>query len=143
MEQVITEQKITESNELIAIFMGYERYEDSGGIWFKKEGMIICMHPKLEDLKYHSSWDWLMPVVEKISTIHYPDYYSHSPKREDDGDFDDCAYPRTFGMRDKEGNYMVRINASVLITAPTFIGAVYEAVIDFVKDYGEWNTGKQ
>lgn len=131
----MTQEQIEQSNILIAafekrLFYGKHTIDKYGGNTANA----------LPEMKYHSSWDWLMPVVEKISNIHYPDYYSHTPKRDDDGDFDDCAYPRTFGMRDKEGNYMVRISASVLITAPTFIGAVYGAVVDFVKDYSEWGA---
>tara|TARA_R100001163_G_C4993560_1_gene145255 strand:+ start:288 stop:812 length:525 start_codon:yes stop_codon:yes gene_type:complete len=52
-----------ENNKLIAEFMGYENvgtlsnpmyeYGESGG----------CR--SLEDIYYHSSWDWLMPVVKK------------------------------------------------------------------------------
>lgn len=53
-------------NETIALFMGYERYEDKYGIWFKTEGLITCLHRKLQDLNYHTSWDALMPVVRKI-----------------------------------------------------------------------------
>jgi len=44
-------------NGLIAEFMGYE------------------VHPVYEDerhdLQYHTSWDWLMPVVEKIESLGY------------------------------------------------------------------------
>jgi len=43
------------NNKLIAEFMGYE------------------VHPVYEDerhdLQYHTSWDWLMPVVEKIEQV--------------------------------------------------------------------------
>ena len=51
-------------NELIAEFMGLKPYEDSryGTMWpdptnQNKVGFA---------LKYDTSWDWLMPVVEKI-----------------------------------------------------------------------------
>lgn len=70
-----TDTTIQEQNSDIAVFMGYERYEDSYGTWFKKEGLIKCMHPKLEDLKYHSSWDALMEVVEKIRQKHFVEMY--------------------------------------------------------------------
>lgn len=66
MKKQVTIQKM---NTAIAEFMGYERYEDNSGVWFKKDGLIISMHPKLEDLKYHSSWDILMPAVEKIESL--------------------------------------------------------------------------
>ena len=51
------------SNKLIAEFMG---------AYFDDKGMTrLCGEFGLErvsdlNLKYHSSWDWLMPVVEKI-----------------------------------------------------------------------------
>lgn len=60
------EPTIEQMNETIALFMGYEKYEDRYGIWFKKEGLIKSLHPKLQSLRYHSSWDQLMPVVKKI-----------------------------------------------------------------------------
>ena len=54
-----------ENNKMIAEFMGlehcYRPYGD-GFMEVKKEGLCI----ELEDLQYHESWDWLMPVVEKI-----------------------------------------------------------------------------
>lgn len=58
-----------EGNKLIAEFMEYP-------ILTKKEYGIFCGCPEEEwdnmpesNLFYHSSWDWLMPVVEKIGTI--------------------------------------------------------------------------
>lgn len=63
------ETTIEQMNEIIALFMGYERYEDKQGIWFKYEGLIKCLHPKLQDLKYHTSWDWLMPCWERLRTV--------------------------------------------------------------------------
>jgi hypothetical protein len=49
-----------QSNKLIAEFMGY----DSRRKFFT---------PWNEDTapKYHTSWDWLMPVVEKIESMGY------------------------------------------------------------------------
>ncbi len=85
--------------------------------------------------KYHTSWDWLMPVIEKISTLRWPEYYGSRGKTEDDEGFDDCVYPRTFGMRDKNGLYMVRLNASALFSAETLIEATWLAVIDFIEWY--------
>lgn len=47
-------------NELIAEFMGFEcpRCLPSGKVVLDKS-----------DLRYHTSWDWLMPVVEKIHSL--------------------------------------------------------------------------
>lgn len=67
-EQVTIEEKM---NEIIAVFMDFERYEDSSGVWFKKEGLITSMHPNLKDLKYHLSWDKLMPVWYKFRDLQF------------------------------------------------------------------------
>ena len=49
-----------EGNKLIAEFMGKKFIEDGNSMWDGK--VSICV----ENLEYHSSWNWLMPVVEKI-----------------------------------------------------------------------------
>lgn len=60
-----------ENNKLIAEFMGY-RYETGvtpGGSWsrfFKVGGTFEDSFPSP---KYHTSWDWLMPVIEKIGKL--------------------------------------------------------------------------
>ena len=55
------------SNKLIAEFMGL-RINSYGDYNIDKEimgfDMIVC---SLTDTKFHTSWDWLMPVVAKIS----------------------------------------------------------------------------
>jgi len=56
-------------NEVIAVFDRWERYEDRYGIWFKRDGLIKCLHPKLQDLQYHTSWSALMPVGKKIRDL--------------------------------------------------------------------------
>ena len=53
-----------QGNKLIAEFMGGTL--DSPGspyYYFLEKGKYET------ELKYHSSWDWLMPVVEKIETL--------------------------------------------------------------------------
>ena len=57
-----------ENNKLIAIFMGlkYNPITANHGIrdnTWQKGGEVFF------ELKYHTSWDWLMPVVEKIESI--------------------------------------------------------------------------
>jgi len=53
-------------NKLIAEFMGL-RTNSYGDYNIDKDvmgfDMIVC---SLADTKFHTSWDWLMPVVEKI-----------------------------------------------------------------------------
>jgi len=61
----------TENNRLIAEFMGFE--------WMREEDFLNYNYPEGKDLKnvmidvaaqkYHTSWDWLIPVVQKCYKI--------------------------------------------------------------------------
>lgn len=65
------QSEIIEGNELIAEFMGgiYKSNLFPIGntqIWLPFHNMT-----EINNLKYHNSWDWLMPVVEKIESLGY------------------------------------------------------------------------
>ena len=55
-----------EKNEIIAEFMEMELGDDKTMYYDDAENL----HPPtpINELKFHSSWDWLMPVIEKIGT---------------------------------------------------------------------------
>lgn len=62
----------TKNNKLIAEFMGWG--EDNGFLFppnDKSMNTIDGWYSK--DIPYHTSWDWLMPVVEKIEEISIDD----------------------------------------------------------------------
>lgn len=120
-------------NKLIAEFMGDVTTDQQE--WLKSDKHLVPAYC------YHINWIELMDAVQKIGEYHYPNYYgARGRDHEQENDWDDCAYLRTFGMRDDEGNYMVRFNASTLIRAKTLIGATWLAVIDFISWY---NKGKE
>ncbi len=55
------------NNKLIAEFMGYEIiYRPNSNGFIEISDTELC---DVDDLEYHKSWDWLMPVVEKIEEI--------------------------------------------------------------------------
>lgn len=56
-----------EENKLISEFMGYKTYEhtDSVAITLTEDNGFSTDYGHVHT-KYHTSWDWLMPVVEKI-----------------------------------------------------------------------------
>lgn len=67
----MTTEKIIEGNKAIAEFMGAVFYNDTPMIMRQTinsptTGNIITCADKL---KYHSSWDWIMPVVEEIEAL--------------------------------------------------------------------------
>tara|TARA_R110000851_G_scaffold41093_8_gene103395 strand:- start:1042 stop:1392 length:351 start_codon:yes stop_codon:yes gene_type:complete len=57
--------KTIENNKLIAKFMGDDFHERSTT---SISSMQVKYVPHLSELKYHSSWDWLIPVIKKIDS---------------------------------------------------------------------------
>lgn len=134
-------EQILEGNELIAKFMGGKFTlvrSHTPNVEFKKHPRqdrnfnSLSMHPKL--LSYHKSFDWLMPVVEKIETIQLPT-------------------PSMIPVRIKIAGNSCRIfkgewndNPEGFISYVSYYGneqqyskreAIYLAVIDFIKFYNK------
>ena len=70
----MTPKEILEGNKLIAEFMNLEEIDgfttslsglEVSAKGYKYEYEFVL----LDDLRYHSSWDWLMSVVEKIEFL--------------------------------------------------------------------------
>lgn len=68
-----------QGNRAIAIFDGFQIGILSGWLtgknecaYKKNENGEIIIEYKPGSLKYHTSWDWLMPVVEKINKLFEP-----------------------------------------------------------------------
>ena len=67
--------KTLEGNKLIAEFMITQKPSDDFCVnWKDKIEFSVFMNGKSKTylyskLKFHSSWDWLMPVVEKIEDL--------------------------------------------------------------------------
>lgn len=79
----MNEQEIIEGNKTIAEFMGgkYARNEnltyEPKGCWENVEPNLFTReHPQDYDLKYHSSWDWLMPALIKAVSMNEYFYYA-------------------------------------------------------------------
>lgn len=125
-------------NELIAKFMDLQR---SNSIWSDDEHAYTmkfsdCFKKIVpSEMKFHSSWDWLMPVIEKIAQHTYESYNESNGYK--DIIVHDRAYPRTFGMIDNEGKWMVRINRQHLEQENTLIEAAYKSVIEFIKWFND------
>lgn len=132
-------QEIADSNRLIAEFMGVGPRDGSDGYYSYNDGVFFSIRErdpeKVMDAiaryaKYHTSWDWLMPVLEKIIKIEIGD----------DVETVKHAFPRTFGMIDEEtGKSMVRLNGFFLHKEDKLIDATYSAIVEFINHH---NTQK-
>ena len=60
-----------EDNKLIAEFMGFSI--DGDFAYIPDEGSPMEENMLISDMKYKSSWDWLMPVLKKIHEQMHPD----------------------------------------------------------------------
>lgn len=117
--------EIIEGNKLIAEYM-----EST----FKSEYKIVnfSVRPTIniqansfceDELEYHKSWDWLMPVIEKIGNHTFDDV--------NEGEEPETAFLRTF-----HGN-MTRINRFPLHQAETQIESTWKAVVEFIEFLNE------
>jgi len=57
-----------QENKLIAEFMGIQVIDNEIDSPFRPN--LNCFRKK--ELKYHSDWNWLIPVIEKIETLNNP-----------------------------------------------------------------------
>jgi len=63
---------IIECNKLIAEFMGRDFNDPINSVWYFDEdkNKHLERQETVDDLQYHNSWDWLMPVYKRcIDTI--------------------------------------------------------------------------
>lgn len=107
-----------EGNKLIAEFMGFTRKDrpiPSGG--WKHWHIKPFGYFEDEQLLYHSSWDWLMPVVEKIESIGNYGYYEVDI-------FGNCC----------------DIGGKIETTGITKIDAVFKAVVQLIQWYNTQPT---
>ena len=122
-------ERLIKNNKLIADFIGASKTSNCKDNEMFIPGQTICRIDTIElgkghILKFHKSWDWLMPVVEKIesefcsSNIHY---YSAGMMKQEyvveflgyNIDYDNSQYDKSK------------------------IKAVYKAVIKFIKWYNK------
>ena len=116
---------VEESNKLIAEFMGLktitlEKFRDILR-QNREDGMIHTGNSHvIEDLEYHTSWDLLMPVVEKINTI-------------DEYKFTVCINYHYTNITETNGKCKEIVDECGYTT----INGTYKAVVQFIKWYNE------
>ncbi len=101
-----------ENNKMIAEFMGLAPNEC--GVYQTKRGPY-----HLENLSYNLSWDWLMPVVEKIYSLGY--HYEIQPR----------------------GMVIEGWHSSEVLVSKCFVydksqkEIIYDAVVEFINEYNK------
>ncbi len=106
-----------ENNKLIAEFLGFQSTNLG---WFDNEEHLINVEKDntFDDLKFHSDWNWLMEVVDKIENYNKYTSVLFFPQ----GCAIDCYVENGFSFSND---------------CNTKIEAVYNACIEFIKWYNK------
>lgn len=106
-------EEVIEGNKLIARFMGEVTTETAE--WISTTKRLVS------ELAYHSSWDWLMPVVEKINAM-------------DNREYDVIIWRSDCHINNRE---QVLIESSILRGNMTLIETVWGCIVEFIKWYNQ------
>lgn len=115
-------------NELIAEFMG-GKYDEMSHSWTglpKKHGGYstpVNWAWDSNDILYDTSWDWLMPVVEKINNTMHPTLNER---------IDVIIYRRTCHINDMQ-------QIIIETTGKDMLECTYKAVVQFIKWHKQQN----
>jgi hypothetical protein len=129
-----------EHNKLIAEFMGLkDRIEND--VFYSISGYDAC--------QYHKSWDWLMPVVEKIESLDLKEYgyqWEGIDGKTEHNNGSICVEIEQNGcwiyMNLSLDPFHTFNEKSRGIDFPTKIEATYAAVVEFIEYYNELITRK-
>ena len=138
----MAEEEIIAANRLVAIFMGGRFIEDQGkeDVVFSndenKEGGVeeISLF-QVDALEFHRSWDWLMPVLDKIEKMGYKNNLTYQKEGYN------CRIQR-LEIREHEpdgsGKKLI-LNKKYFYSdnRPTKIEAVYWTIVKFLEWWNE------
>lgn len=132
----MTQEEIIEGNKLIAEFMELEFSKVAKGLpdikyrhRFTQHGFYDETHEGM--LLFHSSWDWLMPIVEKIENIFILHKYSVTIAIESDIPVIITVH---FYQSDPTKQRLYKQFRGI---SPNRIEAVYKTVVEFIKWYNK------
>ena len=117
-------------NKLIAEFMGVVFHDDENQ-YYNADGLHIG-----NTLQYHTSWDWLMPVVEKIEEIAIDDdnLTVKEHRYQVDMSYTQCSiYDHVRDRGEPWNSKWDGVTASA--DMGTKLSSTHRAVIEFIKEY--------
>ena len=96
-------------NKLIAEFMGMTRHAQDSGCMIQTthQGNEVVL---VSSMKYHTEWNWLMPVVQKIESLGY-----------------------VFTIQGGKAEYGEMISETQCFIAEDKLSSTYNAVVEFIK----------
>jgi hypothetical protein len=100
------------NNELITEFMGVDQVD------------IDTWYDEHNELKYHKSWDWLMPVVEKIESFIFDENNSYNVTI---GSTNYCV------IQDSNGDTIEIIKDN----GNSKLDTTYQAVVEFINQHNK------
>lgn len=124
----MTEQEILEGNKLIAEFMQYNDID-----CHECKHSSVCNHlqcglstqEKIEQFKFHSSWDWLMFVVQKVTKLIQDQQYIPIGKYQE--------YKEQYNIYEEQWRKLFDYQAYNFFKAD--IESIYKAMISFIEWY--------
>ena len=127
----MTDKEILENNQIIATFMGakvhkpYSDYEGVSGLIFyydKNLSPVMRKNLPLSEIKYDTSWDWLMGVYTKCLQLGL-----------------DCEvrnyFIKTYAPYSRI--YFTPFDENEKIIPERFIEVYYKVVLDFINHYNQ------
>ena len=125
----MTETEILEGNKLIAEFMGISKQDTFAG---KRYIYCIYNNKYSTQLHFNESWDWLMPVVEKIENLEFGKWYMHiQGNTVDIEDGNEGIGLWDFHINNEDPDFSLFPSNKKLKS----VEAVYIAVVEFIKWY--------
>jgi hypothetical protein len=108
----------TETNKLIAEFMGGQRVLPNEDYYCMPTHNNLCY--AVSELEYHTSWDWLMPVIDKIESFIFDENNSYNVTI---GSTNYCV------IQDSNGD-TIEISKG---NGNSKLDTTYQAVVEFIK----------
>ena len=102
------------SNRLIAEFMGWNIQNPTTIPTNLHLSNLELDNGEVMELKFNTSWDWLMPVIEKIESLGY-----------------------VFTIQGGKAEYGEMISETRCFIAEDKMSSTYKAVVEFIKEYNQ------
>lgn len=124
---------IEKNNRMIAEFMGVKPKMESPDVYTYSDGVFfMCRENNPEKVmdaiagyvKYHTSWDWLMPVVEKIESFQ-------------DGKEGDAMRCHLYDVEIRQHSCIIESVGIEMLGFHSKIEATYFAIVAFIEWYNE------